>query len=363
MSHYEERMQADLDEIRRGLAQMGEMVESNVRGAIRALLHRDRGAAAQSVLSDNPINRKMREVDRLCHVFVARHLPSAGVLRTISAALRLTVGLERIGDYAVTIARETAQLERDIPEQIARDIDLVADHSLLLLSQAMRAFNERNPELARGTKDLAGQGKRTSHRVFHDLVQAGQEAAPPLSDLFAMLLCINRLERIGDQAKNICEETIFAVTGEVKQPKVYRIQFVDRANDAKSVMAEAVARKLFPNSGRYTSAGWQPAGRIVPDVAAFLERHGHDVSQLSSKAFDASYGALEDHHVIVGIDADVTERIAELPFHTTVVRWDVGPNGEAAESMQGDEWLTAVYRDLSARISALIETLRGPKAA
>jgi phosphate transport system protein len=362
MSHYEERMQADLDTIRGRVSEMGGMVESAVRNAVGALLRRDRALAASIVLADHPINRTMREVDALCHVFVARHIPSAGVLRTISAVLRLLVGLERIGDYAVTIARETAQLDGDVPDDVARDIDLVTDHSLNLLTQSLRAFDERNAELARGTIGLAGQGRRTSHRVFHDLVRVGKDDAPPLSDLFAMLLCINRLERIGDQAKNICEETIFAVTGETKQPKVYRIQFVDRANDAKSLIAEAVARKVFPESGVYSSSGWQPGAEIVPAVAEFLERHGHDVSELRPKAFDDSYGALEDFHVLVGLDGDVTERIAELPFHTTAVRWDAGPQGEDAERMQGEEWLTALYRDLSTRVSELMETLRGDQA-
>ena len=315
------------------------------------------------MLSDNPINRTMREVDRLCHVFVARHLPSAGVLRTISATLRIVIGLERIGDYAVTVSRETAQLETDVPEQIARDVDLVADHSLNLLTQAMRAFHERNAELARGTKDLAGQGRRTSHRVFDDLLQVGHDAAPPLSDMFALLLCMNRLERIGDQAKNICEETIFAVTGEVKRPKIYRIQFVDRANDAKSIMAEAIARKTFPSSGTYSSAGWQPGGEVLPAVSEFLERHGHDVANLHPESFDASFGALENLHVVVGLDCDVMERIADLPFRTTVVRWDAGRADEDGDMMQGDEWLTELYRDLSSRIAALMQTLRGDQAA
>ncbi len=362
MSHYEERMQRDLDEIRARLAEMGRMAATSVRRAVHALLCRDRAAAAETVLADHPINRAMRDVNRRCDLFVARHLPTAGVLRTIAAALRISLGLERVGDYAVTIARETAQLEGDVPAAIAHDIEVVAEHSLRLLTQSMQAFDDHDAQLARSTTKTARQTRRTSTRVFRDLVQVGSEDSPPLSDLFAMLLCINRLGRIGDQAKNICEETIFAATGEVKQPKVYRVQFVDRGHDAKSVMAEAIARRSYPESGVYCSSGWQPRGRIVPAVAAFLERRGHDVETLASKAFDDSFEALENFHVIVGIDADVAQRIADLPYHTTVLRWDVGPQGEEAGEMQGDAWLTAVYRDIGARVATLMETLRGEEA-
>ena len=105
---------------------------------------------------------------------------------------------------------------------------------------------------------LAREGRRTSHRVFRDMVRIGEGDSPSISDLYALLLCINRMERIGDQAKNICEETVFSVTGETKAPKVYRVQFVDRGNDAASIMAEAIARTSYPESGEYSSSGWQP---------------------------------------------------------------------------------------------------------
>ena len=50
------------------------------------------------------------------------------------------------------------------------------------------------------------------------------------------------------------------------------------------------------------------------------------------------------------------------PFHTTVTRWSAGPAADDATSMPADEWLTSLYRDLSARIATLMETLRGERA-
>jgi phosphate transport system protein len=362
MSRYEERMQADLDAIRTRVAGVGERVESAVRDAVRALLHRDRQTASEIVLADHPINRETREIDRLCHEFVARHLPSAGVLRTISSVLRLTVGLERIGDYAVTIGRETAQIDGEIPETIARDAEMISEHSLRVLHDAMESFNTGNAEMARGTMKLAREGRRTSHRVFRDMVAIGEGDAPSISDLYALLLCINRMERIGDQAKNICEETVFAATGETKAPKVYRVQFVDRGNDAASVIAEAIARTSYPESGEYSSAGWQPSGEVLPAVCEFLERRGHDVEGLAPTAFDTTFGELERLHVVVDLDGGAGDRISDLPFHTTVTRWDVVPDADDDTAMAADEWLTTLYRDLSARIATLMETLRGEKA-
>ena len=79
---------------------------------MHALLTRDRELAAEVILGDLPINREVRAIDALCHAFVARHLPSAGHLRFVSSVLRLNVELERIGDYAVTIAARRCSSRR-----------------------------------------------------------------------------------------------------------------------------------------------------------------------------------------------------------------------------------------------------------
>jgi len=294
MAHYEQRLEKDLGTIRAKVTAIAGGVDQALRAAVHAALNHDRDLAARVILGDLPINRATREVDRLCHAFVARHLPSAGHLRYISAVLRLMVGLERIGDYAVTVARETVQLSQAPPPTVARDIDLLADHSIRLLTQAMKAFDERNAELARGAKGVASQAKSTFQKVFFDLLEEGEKGTRPVKDLFALLIVLNRIERVSDQAKNICEETIFAATGETKQPKVYRVLFVDAHNDRASLIAEAIARKAFPESGKYLSAGWEPARSIDGQTAEFLEQHGHDPRGIEPSPLPTSPGGLED---------------------------------------------------------------------
>ena len=104
---------------------------------------------------------------------------------------------------------------------------------------------------------MADQVERTFDTVFADLL--AEEGRRRIKDLFGLLVVFNALERVSDQAKNICEETVFAVTGEGKAAKVYNILFIDEDNSCQSQMAEAMARKSFPHAGRYTSAGRQPA--------------------------------------------------------------------------------------------------------
>jgi len=258
-SHYEERLEADLERIRGRVIDVSERIERALEQSVTALAHMDKALANRTILGDLPINRAVMEIDRLCHGFVARHLPSAGHLRFISAVLRMNVELERIGDYAVTICRETVQLSAPIDPPLLREVERIARDSIQMFAQAVRAFAEGNAELAKATKGYADQIDRSFANVFEELVEEGQENKRSVRDLFSTLVIFNRLERVSDQVKNLCEETIFAATGETKEPKVYRILFVDAANNCRSQMAAAIAKKAYPHSGVYSSAGLKPA--------------------------------------------------------------------------------------------------------
>ncbi len=85
MSHFEERMEADLQIIRGRLWKIGEDVDAALHSAKKVMILRDSELAYQTVLGDYPINRASRECDRLCHTFIARHLPGAGPLREMAA--------------------------------------------------------------------------------------------------------------------------------------------------------------------------------------------------------------------------------------------------------------------------------------
>jgi phosphate transport system protein len=350
VTHYEERLQHDLDDIRERVREVGAEVEQAVENAVKALLAHDCKLASAIILGDLPINRAIRALDRQCHAFVARHLPSAGHLRFVSSVLRLNVALERIGDYAVNISRETVQLSSAPPREVALDVEEYANHARGVLAESLRAFHEGNAEMARGTKRVAS-ATNLFPRAFADLIQLGEGAARPLRDLFALFVVFNALDRVADQAKNICEETVFTVTGETKEPKVYNVLFVDERNDCHSQMAAAIARKTFPQSGRYASAGWQPADKLDPTCREFMDRHGLDLREAQPTLLDGSHAALSEYNVIVCLAPGGREHITELPFQTVLLEWDLAAGGHAE-----------IYKDISNRLRELMVTLRGESA-
>ena len=217
MSHHERRLETDLTRIRERVASLAEHVERGLENSVHALMSNDRDLAAQTILEDGPINRHMREIDALCHRFIAVHLPSAGPLRLISSVIRVNVMLERIGDYAVTICRELFQLSNRPSGMMAHGIELMAGEARTMLRQAVQAYADGNAESARATMVMAHQVEMTFNNVFSDLLQSENDM--PLKDRFALFVVYHRLERVADQAKNLCEETVFAATGQTKAKK------------------------------------------------------------------------------------------------------------------------------------------------
>jgi len=275
--------------------------------------------------------------------------------------LRLSVALERIGDYAVTLCRDTVQLSQPAPDVVARDIEMMADRGRSMYTQAVKAFLEGNAELARGTMGLSAGLASASAKVFDDLVRAGEKGKRPIRDCFALLVAFNRLERIQDQSKNICEETVFTVTGETKQPKVYRVLFLDEENDCASQMAEHIARKAFPESGRYASAGWNPAATVQSALREFMDARGFEVRAARPTKLVAVHEELDQYDVLVDLQGRARERIEDLPLHTVLLRWDLG--AAATSGDQGEGALERLFEALSPLIEELMLELRGPEAS
>jgi phosphate transport system protein len=362
MTSYEQRLQEDLDRIGQQIESVSEKIRRNLHNAIYSLLTGDRDLANKAILGDLRVNRRIRDIDHQCLVFVVRHLPTAGHLRYVTATRRLTVELERIGDYGVSIGRATVQLSAPPPTSVLKDIEMMADHAERMLEASMRAFLDGNADEARGVRSLAGQMDSTYRRAIDDLIREGERSSRPFSDLLATFVVMNRLERVNDQSKNICEETVFAVTGEAKPPKVYDVLFLDERNSCLSKLAEAIARRDYPCSGRYSSAGWSPAAEMDASCLRFIESRGLEVKSTEPQPLQPIHDALADFEIIISLQGDARPFIPTLPFQTVLLEWDVGPPIDEATPEEVDAMLERAHDALTARLQDLIHTIRGREA-
>lgn len=362
MPLYEERLSNDMARIREEVASLGAAVQKAQEDAVQAALTDNQELANQTVIRDHPINRKTREINRLCYGFLATHLPSAGHLRVIASILRLVNELERIGDYAATIAREGLQLPHLPTGVLKQEMEDMAEQAHTCLRQAMRSFNEKDAELARETMAIAAQGKGRGDMIFEELVHESETSREKIRYLFDTLILIGRLKRVSDRCKNICEETLFTVTGETKPPKVYKILFLDEENNCQSQIAQAVARKTFPNSGTYDSAGRRNGADLKPGLFGFMEAQGLVQDPVQYQALDPDVHKVAQYDVVVSLQGKASSYLPQQPFRTVFLDWDVGAPAEGLGEVESDERYLEIYREITVRVRDLMETLRGEGA-
>jgi phosphate transport system protein len=356
VSRYEQRLAEDKAKIRKRILVLGRTCSAAVRASMDALLAGDRAAAYRLVLDDLPINRESRSIDAACHGFVARHLPSAAHLRFVSSVMRMNVGLERVGDYAAGICRHAVQLERAPSGRVADEMRTMVERTQAMMEDALSAFEQDDAELARETKPVAKSLQVGFDSAFNLVTnQPGIE----LVEGVRWLSVFNKLERVTDQAKNICEDTLFALTGETKPPKQYRILFVDARNSLLSPLAEMLARKAFPVSGRYESAGYRPADALSEELSSLAMDMGLDAGGLAPTALNTK--TLSKFHVIVWLNGEPDKHLELRPFQTVLLHWDL-PKLADADSGDVRKQLREISQALSNQISELMDTMLGENA-
>ena len=357
-AQYEERMQSDLDEVRRKFQKVATLVEDQLRDTVQALIGWDKDLATKVILGDRQVNRRIRQIDSLCHTFIIRHAPSAGHLRFASAVLRLNVALERIGDYAGTIGREVLHLTTQPPERVTHDIEIIAQQARHALGEALTSFFEEDLERALQMHEgLVRPIDLTLSAVLGHLVKLANDRVIPMKDSFALVRINNLLKRVSEQADNISEQAIFAITGEEREPRIYRILFVGHENNRASQIAEAYAERAYPKRGVYTSAGLNPAGGLDPALIEFMDERGMDVKHKMPSPFTPPLDSVQPYHVIIALEEGVLEHIAEVPFRTIVLEWPIDiPEGFTTEVLED------LYKMIAVRIQDLMKTLAGPDA-
>ena len=184
--HLEAVLQHDIDLIRAKLLEMAALDEQALTRALQAFLKRDRQLAYSVILRDQDVDALETELDRLCLEFIVRHQPAAAHLRFVYSASKIVNELERVGDYAESIARQVlliSSLPFDVPTDRFNEI---ANLAIPMLHNAVRAFVDKNPDLARTTmaSRAAGQpGARHPQRRSGGVAPGGPAAAGGASPL------------------------------------------------------------------------------------------------------------------------------------------------------------------------------------
>jgi phosphate transport system protein len=195
------------------ITQMGGMAESQLAGAIDAVVRRDTELATQIIEADHAVDELEREVESLVVRLLALRQPMARDLRQILAALKIASDLERIGDYAANVAKRSIALSQAPPVRPVYALPRMGRLGQEMIKDMLDAYVERDADKAMAVwlRDEELDEMYTS--LFRELLTYMIEDPRNITACTHLLFMAKNLERIGDHTTNIAETLYFLVHG------------------------------------------------------------------------------------------------------------------------------------------------------
>ena len=199
------------------LLEEGDLVLRAVRGSINALRENDPELADEVISFDDDVDARYLALEQSIESLLARQTPVAVDLRFVLAVLHSNLHLERMADLCVTISKLT-KLAHGLPpdETLIEGFDEMASRAEEMIRVALDSFATRDIEGAESLVDLDELIDRTNRRVASYILELGGDDDKREWGL-RMLLISRCLERIGDHAVDIGEQTAYLVTGEFRE--------------------------------------------------------------------------------------------------------------------------------------------------
>jgi phosphate transport system protein len=199
---------------------LGSMVEKAIMRSTEALKNRNLELAQQVVAEDQNINRKRYDIEEMCIELIATQQPLASDLRIIIAVLYMIVDLERIGDHAEGNAKIAIMLGDEPPLKPYIDIPRMAEKTGEMLRMALTAFLKRDTDAARKVISQDDVVDNLYDQIFRELLTYMVEDPKTINRATRLIWVAHNLERSADRVTNICERTIFVITGKVEDDGV-----------------------------------------------------------------------------------------------------------------------------------------------
>ena len=212
--HILETFDSSLGRLQGNLLMMASLVERSVRNSMAGLLKRDDDLCSAVIADDEEIDSLEKQVDFDGIDLLRRFQPVASDLRIVIATIKLNGNLERIGDQAVNIAKRARKLNRNPPLEETQLLEPMFQEAISMLRDGLRAFTERDVELAREIKPRDKKIDALNHETNDRLTVLMATTPDRISDYINLLFVARYLERVGDHVKNISEEVVYAVSAE-----------------------------------------------------------------------------------------------------------------------------------------------------
>jgi len=212
--HIVKSFDSELERLYGEITRMGEIAISQLDAAIDVMIRRDTKAAQRVVANDEAIDTLEHEVSQDVLRLLALRQPMARDLREVYSALRISADIERIGDYATNIAKRSMVLNQGAAVDAVHGLPALAKTANALVRDALTAFRNRDDALALEVRNRDAELDLQYTGLFRELLTYMMEDPRNITSCAHLLFMAKNIERIGDHATNIAENTWFIVHGD-----------------------------------------------------------------------------------------------------------------------------------------------------
>ena len=198
---------------------LGSMVEQALLDSVEALKKRDLKAAEKVFAEDKEINKKRFDIENQLVILIATQQPMARDLRLLASSLEIASELERMGDYAKGIANINMRMGDAPLLKPLIDVPRMANKGVDMLHRALTAFINEDVDTANSLPIEDDEVDALYNQVYRELMTLIIQDPKNIERANWLLWVAHNLERFADRVTNICERTIFIVTGSMDEIK------------------------------------------------------------------------------------------------------------------------------------------------
>jgi phosphate transport system protein len=206
---------AELEALKRRIAEMEGMAENMLTEATDALVNRKVDLAQKIIAAGSRLNGMQQNIGHDAVVLIARRQPVAVDLRETVGAIRIASDLARVGDLAMGIARRAIKIAKtDQFDRPLAGLNAMYYLAATQLKDVMLSYATRDAQRAKAIWERDIELDTLEDVVLRELITFMMEDQRTITLCTQLLFCAKCFERIGDHATNIAEAVIYIASGE-----------------------------------------------------------------------------------------------------------------------------------------------------
>ncbi len=203
-----------MHQIKKEILSLGAMVEDRFKKSIYAIKAEDLEQAQEIIDTDFKVDEREVEVEEECLKTLALYQPVATDLRLIVAVIKINNDLERIADYAVNIAQRYKTSAAN-SNTFKYDYTAMAEQAANMLKLSLDALVSMDVDMAYAVREMDREVNAMRNDAYRTMKADIRRHPAMVEEIINMYLISRHIERVGDHTKNIAEEVIYLIEGEI----------------------------------------------------------------------------------------------------------------------------------------------------